>query len=126
MYVSDQNESLYYQTSDTQIYAAWQFLDAESDISSYEMRILQYSGGQRHPFWPADSSYRNYTPDVSNQYKHEESVTVSLSNGRMYIVEVIAVNKAGLGSTQRSKGVIVDVTEPVVNSVSCGILERQI
>ena len=117
-YVRDHEENLLYQNSDSHMYTAWQFTDFESDIRTYDMRILQYSGGQAFQFWPLDSKYESYEPDPSNQFRNEEIVNVSLTNGRMYIVEVAAVNKAGLGSTQRSKGVIVDVTDPIMSHVS--------
>lgn len=40
VYLKDHPENLRYQTSDSQMYAHWQFEDEESDVLEYRMRII--------------------------------------------------------------------------------------
>ena len=116
VYLTDHPEDLLYQSSKSELYAAWQFRDPESGIATYGMRILEYSAGQSHRFWPKNATFQEFDPSEGDEM--ETVVETTLRNGLMYIVEVVASNKAGFGSTQKSKGVIIDSTPPTMINVS--------
>lgn len=117
IYVKDHPRGLHFQTNDHSIFAAWKFADEESQLASYQMRILQVVASNKIPLWPTDEKYRKYIPDPDNDFAMETTVDVELQNGHTYIVDVIAVNGAELGSSHASHGVTIDTTEPIVSQV---------
>ena len=119
IFVKDNPEELLYQSSDEKIFASWQFMDGESEISLYQMRIIELISSTKIPVWPLHASYETFIPDGTNDFIINTIVELDLQNGHKYAVDVIATNGAGFGSKHESVGVIVDTTDPVVSQVCC-------
>lgn len=119
IYVRTLNNTLY-QYSDDRLDFKWDFQDHESGIAEYRCAIFETIRGRRNKFWPTLNSFHtipvNMTSDTREEELHLDGII--LQNGALYALQVTAVNRAKMATSEESKGVMVDTTPPVVLRVN--------
>ncbi|XP_013400547.1 uncharacterized protein LOC106166509 [Lingula anatina] len=124
-FISQSEEGLLYQSSDSYIYARWQYDDQESGILEYRVTVFQSYHGQKQRFWPYDQRDKSYTmEDGEKQFIFNKS-SLKLDNGAKYSLHVTAINRALLSANYETKGVTVDTTPPVIKDVHVGLFEEE-
>jgi len=115
VYIDDGN----YQRSNRTVFATFKFVDAESSVQAYQVYIWG-----RDP--PSTSS------DVYDSFRFDGNVTDAtlqltkdLASGKMYYINVTAVNGIGLETTRKSDGFLVDTTPPICSQVWDGLGDYQ-
>ena len=100
-----------YQGPNTNVTVAFKFVDAESGISKFQVKV-----------WGTDNT--GIVLDIHGPYVFDGNVAVislqtrqELVNGRKYVVNVTAINGAGFKATVESDGFVIDGTPPVCSSV---------
>ena len=114
-HVSDRQGNGQYQSTSTELSLRWNFKDGDSGLIYYQYSITEIQHGNKKHFWPQGERFHT----ISNP-SEDYSTTLSgltLSNGAMYKVNVIAMNKALLSTSHTSAGVIVDTTAPIMSQV---------
>ena len=81
------------------------------------MLFCKAISSKKVPVWPKDSAFETFIPDKGNEFVIDTEIITGLVNGHKYMVDVIAINGAGLSSRHESPGVTVDNTLPVVSEV---------
>ena len=99
-----------YQDSNKTIVVTFKFLDAESGIQAYHAKVWKGSYNNSldvNGFFSFGGNVTKATLDLSKE----------LVNGKMYYVNITAVNNVGLESTKQSDGFVADTTSPVCSKV---------
>ena len=105
LYVQDGH----YQDSNKTVFVTFMFIDAESSIQAYRIKIWRgpLNNSSIIASFSFDGNVTKATLDLSEE----------LGNGKTYYINVTAVNNVGLESTSKSDGFAVDTTSPVCSKV---------
>ena len=121
-HISDHRGNGQYQSTSTELNLQWKYHDSDSGIKYYQYSVIEVKHGSENHFWPQEKRFIRIT-DPSVDYF--TSITgLTLSNGVMYKVNVIAINKALLSTSHMSAGVIVDTTAPIMLQVCAMLLHK--
>ena len=109
-----------YQRSNRTLFITFKFVDAESGIKAYRVRLCE--GGSSNRSWPGVLDSFRFDGNVT---KATLQLSKELFAGKAYHVNVTAVNRVGLETTKQSDGFVVDTSPPVCLQVWDGKSEYQ-
>ena len=112
---SDLSNDLQYQSENDSLAVTWSASDAESGISRILGNVYEVREGRRLKVYPADDSDGIEIPADQVTWNVD---SLELNSGSRYIPSLTFVNGAGLEVTHESNGVVVDLTPPIVISLS--------
>lgn len=112
------NYSLF-QQNDEILHFTWQFNDDESGIAEYRCVVLQRYEERESKFWPKLQEYHLIVLNATSSTKQDLHLEqMNLMNGAEYRLQVTAINRAELSVKEKSNGITVDVTPPMILKVS--------
>ena len=114
---TDISRSLKYFKSKSEFSANWLFTDPESGIDHYEWKIYEVTAPNVYTqVYPKDgSSWKQAGKDESATAKQ-----LSLSSGKLYLAEVVAINGASRHAGFKTNSAMLDANKPNVHDVTVG------
>ncbi len=116
------SDDLEYQSDNSTLQVAWEAVDPESGLERILVNAYELREGQRRRVWPpppGPSSNMGVAGEPVPADRTWWNITgLELNSGSRYFFSVTFVNFAGLEVVHETDGVVVDLTPPVVMSVS--------
>lgn len=114
----DLQQDLSHQSLTDSLTVSWDVEDIESGIQKIEIEVWKQSEGRRILAYPDPLTSGQNREEIISTLSTHTIHSLSLAHGVKYITALTFTNGAGLTSQYETSGVVVDISPPVITSVS--------